>query len=162
MHYHCGYTIFFVFSLIPPLLALESYITTVVISFTLCFYFNPASTQLLNKALPLYLQFYYLLCHFISFKFPLPPGSWVIHYHCFYSFTFYFVILLTLNSHLHPAPDSYITTVVTSFILYVFILIWHTTLISPHLLGCNTKFCLSVNLEKYELYIKSWDDRHGR
>ena len=115
---------------------------------------NPTSTRLWSHTLPLYLQFYYLLCHFINLKFPPPLGSWVMHYHCIYSFTIFFVVLLTLNSHLHPAHESYITTVVTYFILYVFILIWHTTLISPHLLECNTKFCLNFSLEKYELYTK--------
>ena len=98
--------------------ALESCITSVVTSFTLCFYFNPASNRLLSHTLPLYLQFYYLLCHFTNFKFPTPPGSWVIHYHCIYGFyLFCLFINFNLNSHIHVALGSYITTVVIPFTL---------------------------------------------
>ena len=98
--------------------ALESYINTVVAPFTLCFYFNPASNRLLSHTLPLYLQFYYLLCHFTNFKFPTPPGSWVIHYHCIYGFyLFCLFINFNLNSHIHVALGSYITTVVIPFTL---------------------------------------------
>ena len=61
---------------------------------------NPTSTRLLSHTLPLYLQFYYLLCHFINFKLPPPPGSWVIHYHSsyiFYTLCFYFNLTYHFN-----------------------------------------------------------------
>ena len=114
------------------------------------FFDNPTSTWLLSHTLPL--QLYLLL--YVFTLIPLLPGSWVVHYHCIYNATIYFVILLVLNPWLHPPPQSYITTAITSLIPFVFILIRHTTLVSLHLLGCNFKFCLNVNLEKYELYTK--------
>ena len=117
LHYCYSYVFYFMFFTLflnsNLYAALASYLTTVVISLTLCFYFTP------------------LL--------PPPPGSSFMHFHCGYTFLLtlnshphpaleayittivtaiiYLVFLLTLNSHLHPALESYITTVVTSVTL---------------------------------------------
>ena len=118
LHYCCSYVFYFMFFTLVLnsnlYTALASYLTTVVISLTLCFlllsYFTPSST-----------------------------GSSVMHYNCGYTFlltlnshphlaleayittivtvVIYLVFLLTLNSHLHPTLESYITTVVTSVTL---------------------------------------------
>ena len=91
---HLQFIIYFVFLLTLNShlhLVLESYITTVVKSFTYVFTLilpPPSSSVIYYHCI----YSYYILGLFINFKFPPPPGSCVIHYHC--SYICYFMFLL--------------------------------------------------------------------
>ena len=113
LHYCCSYVFYFMFFTLllnsNLYTALASYLTTVVISLTLCFYFTPSSTRIFIHALPLWL---YL---FVNFEFPPPPCSWGIHYHYSYS---YYLPCLFINFTFPPPPGSWVIHYHRSYICY--------------------------------------------